>query len=105
MDHQDWTPVVLRNTNTKTNIKKLPHNKLPKYKEDEDGKQIKKVLPKDFGNKMQVFRASKGWSQKELANKLSVKVSEIQNYEQNKVENPNRGFARRIEKILEADLF
>ena len=62
-------------------------------------------MPKDFGKKMQVARSEKGWSQKELAQKMNCKVSEIQAYEQNKVENPNRSFGRRIEKILGASLF
>lgn len=109
MSCQDWTPVIFPNKSKKTSEKVVIRSKntvkSQQYKEDEDGKQIKKALPKDFGNKIQVARAAKGWSQKELAQKLSVKVSEIQEYEQNRIENPNRRFARKIERVLGAELF
>ena len=117
MDHQDWNPVVLqgnksRNNKSRNNKKILgskSYNKSNttknKYKEDVDGKPIKKTLPKDFGQKMQIARADKGWTQKELAQKMNCKPSEIQSYEQNKTENPNKSFARKIERILGSKLF
>ena len=100
---QDWSPITLRKKKTET--PKIVNSSVPKYKEDEDGKPIKKTLPKDFGSNMQKARLAKGWTQKELAQKLNVKLSEIQEYEQGKIANPNRGFARRIEKALDATLF
>lgn len=101
---QDWSPITLHKAPIK--IKKITNQSI-KYKEDEDedGKPIKKTLPKDFGNSMQKARLAKGLTQKELAQKLNVKISEIQEYEQGKVTNPNRGFARKIEKALGSNLF
>jgi putative transcription factor len=113
MDHQDWNPVVFRGKKKKLPTKKSAlnsghtnkKNPVGKYKEDEEGNPIKKTLPKDFGQKMQQARAAKGWSQKELAQKLNIKTSTVQQYEQGKVENPNRAFARKIERVLGAKLF
>ena len=100
---QDWSPITLRKKEVQR--PKIVNPSTPKYKEDEDGMPIKKTLPKDFGQRMQAARLQKGWSQKELAQKLNVKISDIQEYEQGKVNNPNRSLARRIEKILESTLF
>lgn len=102
MDHQDWEPVIL-NSKKKSNNTERPKGQpqtVPKYKEDEDGMPIKKYFPKDFGQKMQQARAVKGLSQKDLAQRLNVSVSTIQEYEQNKVPNPKKSFARKIEVIL-----
>ena len=116
---QDWTPVTFKKKKTKTVKKGLPgsktinsnkrpnNNKNPtNYKEDEDGcVVIKKILPKNFGQKMAAARAAKGLSQKQLAQKLNCKPSEIQAYEQNKAPNPNKAFARRIERAVGGGLF
>lgn len=77
-----------------------PNRPKNNYKEDTDGNPVKKELPKDFGQKMQ-----QGWSQKELARRLNIKVSTVQEYEQGKVTNPNKTFARKIERVLGTDLF
>lgn len=101
-DCQDWDTVTL-------NKPKAPnHNKSGIKKVKEGGEEdipIKKNLPKDFGKKMHQARLLKGWTQKELAQKLNCKLSEIQDYEQNRVTHPNRSFARKIEKVLQANLF
>lgn len=100
---QDWSPITLRKKEVQR--PKIVNPSTPKYKEDEDGMPIKKTLPKDFGSKMQTARLAKEWTQKELAQKLNVKLSDIQAYEQGTVTNPNRAFARRIEKALDCSLF
>lgn len=112
MDHQDWKPVIFKGKPKKPVTKKLlgsgprnPSRSQVGYREDEDGKPIKKTLPKDFGKKMQQARAKKGWTQKDLAQKMNCKVSEIQDYEHNRVDNPNKSFARRIERTLGSKLF
>ena len=112
MNHQDWKPVIFRGNKKKPSTKKVinsgPHNPTRaknNYKEDTEGNPIKKELPNDFGQKMQQARAAKGWSQKELARRLNIKVSTVQEYEQGKVTNPNRGFARKIERVLGTKLF
>ena len=76
---QDWSPITLRKKEVQK--PKIVNPSTPKYKEDEDGMPIKKTLPKDFGQRMQAARLQKGWSQKELAQKLNVKISDIQEYE------------------------
>jgi len=105
MNHQDWKPVIIRSK--KSSNRSTTSNKPNHKTKSKDGDEIptKKTLPKNFGQKMQQARASRGWSQKELAQKMNCKVSEIQAYEQNKVTNPNRGFARKIERVLGAKLF
>ena len=105
MNHQDWKPVVLKPKikQNKHGDKKVSYTQ-PKYKED-DGIPIKKEFPKDFGKKMQQARTDKGWTQKELAQKLNSNVSVIQEYEQNKVANPNKSFGRKIEAVLGSKLF
>lgn len=101
---QDWEPVVFNKTkSTKSSPKQ--QKPPPKYREDEDGMIITKSLPKDFGQKMAAARAAKGWTQKDLAKRLNCQLSEIQEYEQNRVTNPNRAFARKIEKSLGGNLF
>ncbi len=108
MEHQDWEPVVFNSKKKKGNHidkTKGPTYTTPKYKEDENGIPIKKSFPKDFGQKMQQARADKGLSQKELAQKLNVTISTIQEYEQNKAVNPSRSFARKIELVLGSKLF
>lgn len=112
MSYQDWKPVVFK-SKKKAPPKEKVVNKGPRnpnqphssYKEDADGVPVKKTLPKNFGQKMQQARAAKGWNQKELARRMNCKVIEIQSYEQGKVENPNRGFARKIERVVGGDLF
>jgi len=109
MDHQDWKSVTIgsvksKSTSNNQNDIKYKPSTLPKYKEDENGIPIKRSFPKDFGQKMQQARASKGWSQKELAQKLNTGLAVVQDYEQNKVANPNRSFARKIETLLDAKL-
>ena len=106
MEHQDWKPVVFNPKKKETKgSSNLRLSKSPKEEKSGDEIPTKKTMPKDFGKKMQQARAEKGWSQKELAQKMNCKVSEIQAYEQNKVENPNRSFGRKIEKVLGSSLF
>ena len=111
MSHQDWKPVVFKTKKKDPPVKKIPNKAQningykPVYKEDEEGNIITKKLPKDFGHKMQVARQKKGWSQKELAQKLNSTLTDIKSYENGTVVSPNRQFARRIEKILGSKLF
>lgn len=102
MNHQDWKPVILNSKNKKTR-KTYSDSTKPKKAVDDIPK--KKSLPKDFCQKMQVARSSKKWTQRELAQKMNCKLSEIQSYEQNRAENPNRAFARKIERVLGTKLF
>ena len=112
MSYQDWNPVVFHSKAKplpKTKVAKPgPHNPnhpASNYREDEDGMPIKKQLPKDFGQKMAEARKNKKLTQKQLAQMLNCKASEIQQYEQNRHPNPNRAFARNIERKLGASLF
>jgi ribosome-binding protein aMBF1 (putative translation factor) len=105
MSHQDWKPIVFNNIKaSKSSF--VDHKKVYiDQKIDEDGNPVKKSLPKDFGSKMQRARSSKGLTQKQLAQKLNCKLTDVQQYEQGKIVNPNKAFARRIEKTLGASLF
>lgn len=111
MNHQDWKSVVFSKKKPVVSKKvvnpkfKSNKSKLNTAKLDEDGNPILKTLPNDFGRKMQAARQAKGWSQKQLGQKLNVKPEIIREYEQGKVVNPNRAFGRKIGRILGADLF
>ena len=111
MSNQDWKPVVFHTKTKKgpTTVVSKPHDNkkhtAKNYREDEEGMPIKKTLPKNFGQKMAEARKQKGWTQKELAQKLNCKTSEIQQYEQNRHSHPNKEYARKIERKLGTSLF
>lgn len=109
MDCQDWKPVILHKKESTAPVAPHPPSAYGatgkpiqerKYKEDEFGMPITKGLHKGFGKKMQQARQQKGWSQKELAQKIGEKVQVVQEYEQEKVLNVNNGIIKKIERHL-----
>ena len=90
MDHQDWKPVVIgqkksKNKSPKTTKKKKdPENrkllKIEKKAENDELKHDK--ITKELRTKIQQGRASKGLTQKQLANNVNLplqKITEIEN--------------------------
>ena len=102
MEHQDWkTLYVHKNTKAnnkkKLNNKKGPSNSLDKV--DKDEFKIKKIN-QDFSNKIRNNRNSKGLTQKELALKINIKPSVINDYESGKAI-PNPAIINKLKRILE----
>ena len=97
MAFQDWEPVVLRK-NDKT--KSSP----PKPKPDEEDGLIKK--PKlfsdvDFGKRVQSLRAAGGMTRKQLAQKMMVRESVLENIEQgNGKEKYNGEIVKKLKQVL-----
>lgn len=98
MQCQDWDPVVLRKAD-----KSKPAN-APKPKPDEEDGLIKK--PKlfsdvDFGKRVQSLRAAEGLTRKQLAQKMMVRESVLENIEQgNGKEKYNGEIVKKLKQIL-----
>jgi|TARA_B110000902_G_C13727919_1_gene367768 putative transcription factor len=103
MEHQDWHEILLkRNTPNKvkdsnTGGKKGPSNSLDQVNKDEF--KLKKVN-KDLSSQIKKHRNSKGLTQKDLAQKINVKPSVINDYESGKAL-PNPSIINKLKKILE----
>lgn len=117
MDGQDWTPVVIKKKKTKSDhIKEGKSTLQKKYggggnrdvsnhlrKLDEDEIHVPKKVSTDLKMAIQKGRQSKGFSQKELAQKLNVPVSTIQQYESGKAI-PNGNLISRMGRVLGVQL-
>jgi len=100
MEHQDWHEIILkRNTPKiiKTGGQKGPSNSLDKV--DKDEFKLKKVN-KDLSSQIKNHRNSKGLTQKDLAQKINVKPSVINDYESGKAV-PNPSIINKLKRILE----
>ena len=95
MEHQDWKPVIL---NSSKNIPKQQTEIVPKFqssnsnsnvnaakieRDEEEGKKLK-TYGTEYGRKVQDARKEKNFTQKQLAQQLSVKPEVIQNVENGK---------------------
>jgi len=115
--HQDWKPVVFKKTQkqlqkenpnkykTQKTVKKnsKPNSNstqpLKKFTDDDpESLHIKKVSL-DLRKQIQQARTAKKMTQKDLANKLCVPVTTIQNYENGKAI-PNGAFIAKIGRVL-----
>ena len=95
MDHQNWEQYIIHCKDTKnaTNKEKTLDNKEKKVKKSvsqkdnklekkiEEGNLKHKKIDKELSKKIQQARLSKGLTQKQLANNLSIPVSEINQME------------------------
>lgn len=96
MEHQDWNTLYVRlkdkskatNTDTKTNqskVKKDNKNVLQKDSKLEqrigEGDMKHQKISKELSKQIQQGRLSKGLTQKQLANQLSIPVNEINQME------------------------
>lgn len=100
MEHQDWRTLYVNKKTSKekkNKNKKGPSNSLDKV--DNDEFKIKKVNT-NFSNKIRQNRSSKGLTQKELAQKINVKPSVINDYESGKAI-PNPTIINKLNRILE----
>ena len=113
MDHQDWKQVILRNPNARKNIeqkktvvkKPIQHNSNKTNGDMSfkklDGNEIEKIasVNKDDVKKIQQARLALKMSQKDLANKLNVKQTVINELESGKMKK-NSQFVNKVKRIL-----
>ncbi len=87
-DHQDWTPVVIRNGNAAKEAKKQKQNP-PGTKEYQkliqpDIEKLDKITP-ELQNRLRNARAAKGLSQADFAKSLNFPVAIVRDYENGSV--------------------
>jgi putative transcription factor len=116
MDHQDWKTVVFKKTKsqlkkdgklkpTKVVGKKKPNNNSIKNnsinKNKLDGDEIVKIkyVPKEICKEIQQARCAKKLTQKDLANRLSIKKNIINDLESGKMPY-NKAFVNKVKRIL-----
>ena len=101
MEHQDWTPVVVKKKNNKDNN---PGNheksKVTKLEEQvEEGTMKHKKMDIGFGKTLQKYRLSQGYTQKDLATKLNIPVKDINEIEAGKAKH-NGQLMGKIKRIM-----
>ena len=101
MEHQDWTPVVVKKNNNKDNN---PGNheksKVTKLEEQvEEGTMKHKKMDITFGKTLQKYRLSQGYTQKDLATKLNIPVKDINEIEAGKAKH-NGQLMGKIKRIM-----
>lgn len=98
MDHQDWETYIVhcKDKNKVTNKEKKLNDKVKKKgtnvlqkdskleKNIEDGNLKHKKIDGELSKKIQQGRLSKGLTQKQLANRLSIPINEINEMENGK---------------------
>tara|TARA_B100000963_G_scaffold357441_1_gene379647 strand:- start:2461 stop:2784 length:324 start_codon:yes stop_codon:yes gene_type:complete len=94
---QDWEPVVFKAKPIKTNYQGIPKPKI-----DDDEIKIKKIN-RDLQVALQKARLAKKLSQKDVAQRMNVKSSDIMNYENGKAI-PNNAFISKLEKFYQVKL-
>ena len=84
MDHQDWNTIYVKANKTmnetENHQKKTKKDKTKDQKLNEQvetGNFTHKKMDKKYGSDIQKLRSSKGWTQKELAQKLNINPKEI----------------------------
>lgn len=101
MSHQDWNPLIINNKNNKKSPKPkivVPDEVIKMNKIENDEYQIPKISL-NLQQQIQQARASKGWSQKDLAQRLNVKVDIIRNYESGTAI-PDNSLLQRMSRLL-----
>ena len=97
MQHQDWDTIYVQ-ANKQLNKNKT--SKKEKTKDQKMNEQVEegnfsfKMMDTSYGRYIQQCRCSKGWSQKELAQKLSISVKEITDIENGKAKHNGRLMSR-----------
>ncbi len=103
--HQDWETVIVKKSNA---TKKIEAKKNPKkhhapgtkkfHELDGDEIVLPKLVDKDIAKKLQQARSEKKLKQKEVAQRLNVPVSMIQNVENGKAK-LNKAFVNKLKKF------
>ena len=97
MEHQNWDTIYVR-ANQQLNTDKIVNKgKTKEQKIDEkveEGNFSFKMMDSSYGKYIQQCRCSKGWSQKELAQKLNISVKDITEIENGKAKHNGRLMSR-----------
>jgi ribosome-binding protein aMBF1 (putative translation factor) len=106
INFQDWEPVVFtkksQELKKKGSIQMPPGNKeLIRLIEDDIPKLNK--MSREYAQAIVDGRIAMGFSQKDLAQRLSVKDNVIKEYENCQVTNFNMGFLKKILRVLKVD--
>ena len=100
LDHQNWDTVYMWGTNQVGGEKKEALKSKVKSKEQkidekvEDGNFSHKKMDSSYGKDIQKLRLAKGWTQKELAQKLSISSKDIIEIENGKAKHNGRLMSR-----------
>lgn len=85
MNHQDWTPIILRSPNKQKEEEKKPHFEVTKeMKLDKNDLSKPKTVSKDLAKQIMQARTAKKLTQKQLALLVNEEVSVINKYESGK---------------------
>jgi len=106
-EHQDWEPVIFQKKESNSGKANAYQNAPGTKRKNEllsDDIPTLNVISKEQSMAIIQARNAKGISQKELAQKMGVNVSIIQEYENGKVKSFNKSFLARIMKVLGAKL-
>lgn len=105
--HQDWTTVVVHKTKA---IKQMENKNKPKKQNAPGTKEFRKLdgdeivkpktVDKNIAKQLQQARCAKKLKQKEVAQRLNVPLSMIQNVENGKAK-LNKAFLSRLKKFYE----
>jgi len=101
-NHQDWETVVLNKKSKSNNVKKI-NSSANKEINNDDEPEKQNFISLSNSRLIQQGRNDEGFSQKQLANKLSVEQKLIQLYECGKVV-PDIKIMIKLEKILKITL-
>jgi len=100
---QDWTPLVLNKPKTKHSSSIKDASSIKEYNNLLNDDYVAKNININISNQIKNARCSKSLTQKQLANRLNVKESVINNYESGKII-PNNHTLNQISKILDIKL-
>ena len=107
LEHQDWKQVIINKKDSKAESVKVPSTKLSvkqqtdiKLLKQADNDELKhKKVPPEIRKQIQQKRGSLKWTQKELAQKVNLQVSIINDIETGK-SNYNPQHITKIKRIL-----
>tara|TARA_Y100000389_G_C17468694_1_gene528175 strand:+ start:4147 stop:4482 length:336 start_codon:yes stop_codon:yes gene_type:complete len=91
MSHQDWTPFVMQKRTTQKKEQKTSQKKVSQLAENIETKFIP---ASDFKVKMMQARVAKKMTQKDLAAKMNVPITQIQKWESGKIVPTNQQIAK-----------
>ena len=106
INYQDWDPVVFtkkqQNTQKKDSVQKPAGNKEMNRLIEEEIPKLNKMT-REYALSIINARNAAGLSQKDLAQKMSVKIDVIREYENYQVANFNMGFYKKLLRNLGID--
>ena len=105
VNDNDHTPIIWRKNSThheKETVKKHNCEQSIRFRKLDDATDVKKPpnLHITFRTTLQKARLSKQWTQKDLANRLNVKPTVVQSYENGTVQCPDRSLVAKMSRIL-----